>query len=182
MDVCLEPWSEAAFELLRRINTPQMRRYVGGPESEEALLARHRRYLAMPETGRGCMYAIMADGEAVGSIAYHRRDWNGEQIFEAGWNILPPFQGRGAATAAGTQLIAILRDKARQPGTPSMLHAFPSVDNAPSNVLCERLGFTLISPCDFEYPSGSGILMRSNDWRLDLTRPPDGPDSSSSRG
>jgi hypothetical protein len=43
MDVHLTPWSESALGLLRRINTPQMRHHVGGPEPEDQLLARHRR-------------------------------------------------------------------------------------------------------------------------------------------
>lgn len=79
MDVHLEPWSESALGLLRSINTPQMRHHVGGPESEEQLLARHRRYLALPETGRGCMFAVLLGAEPVGSIAYHRRDWQGRR-------------------------------------------------------------------------------------------------------
>ncbi|SCE76913.1 Protein N-acetyltransferase, RimJ/RimL family [Micromonospora viridifaciens] len=168
MDVRLEPWSESALDLLRRINTPQMRRHVGGPEPEERLLARHRRYLAMPATGRGCMFAVLLGDELVGSIAYHQRDWQGEQIYETGWNVLPPFQGQGIATAAGTALIAIVREAARHPDAPGTLHAFPSVENASSNALCRRLGFTLLGPCDFEYPQGSGSLMRSNDWVIDL--------------
>ncbi|MFB9238261.1 GNAT family N-acetyltransferase [Plantactinospora siamensis] len=168
MDVRLEPWSDAALELLRRINTPQMRRHVGGPEPEEGLLARHRRYLAMPATGRGCMFAILLGEDMVGSISYHQRDWRGEQIYETGWNVLPPYQGRGVASAAGTALIAIVRELARQSGAPRSLHAFPSVDNGPSNALCHRLGFTHRGPCDFEYPPGSGSLMRSNDWCLGL--------------
>ncbi|WP_433136809.1 GNAT family N-acetyltransferase [Actinomadura nitritigenes] len=168
MDIHLQPWSEPALGLLRRINTPQMRHHVGGPEPEEKLLARHRRYLAMPETGRGCMYAILLGNEMVGSINYHQRDWRGEQIYETGWNVLPPYQGRGIAAAAGTALIAIASEAARQPDSPRHLHAFPSVDNASSNALCNRLGFTLLGACDFEYPAGSGTLMRSNDWCLDL--------------
>lgn len=174
MDVRLEPWSESTLGLLRRINTPQMRRYVGGPEPEEKLLARHRRYLAMPETGLGCMFAIVLGEEMVGSIAYHQRDWQGEQIYETGWNVLPPHQGRGIAVAAGTALIGIVRDAAGRPGVHS-LHAFPSIRNAPSNALCHRLGFTLLGSCDFEYPPDSGTLMRSNDWRLDLGAPADRP-------
>ncbi|MEO3743722.1 GNAT family N-acetyltransferase [Plantactinospora sp. B24E8] len=170
MDIRLEPWSEAALDLLRRINTPQMRQHVGGPEPEEKLIARHHRYLTLPTTGRGCMYAVLLGDEMVGSIAYHRRDWQGRQIFETGWNVLPPFQGRGIAAAAGAALITIAREAARQADTPDSLHAFPSVENVPSNALCRRLGFTLVGPCDFEYPPGSGSLMRSNDWRLDLVR------------
>ncbi|GAA0282270.1 hypothetical protein GCM10010302_20190 [Streptomyces polychromogenes] len=171
MDVRLEPWSEAVLELLRQINTPQMRHHVGGPESEEQLLVRHRRYLALPESGRGCMFAVLLDGEMAGSIAYHRRDWRGKEVFETGWNVLPAHQGRGVAAAAGAALIAVVRGIAHRPGSPRALHAFPSVENAPSNALCNRLGFTLLGPCDFEYPAGSGTLMRSNDWRLDLTAP-----------
>ncbi|NGN64782.1 GNAT family N-acetyltransferase [Streptomyces sp. A7024] len=166
MDVRLEPWSEPALALLRRINTPEMRRHVGGTESEGELLARHRRYLAMPADGAGCMFAVLLGDEMVGSIAYHQRDWQGDRIYETGWNVLPSHQGKGIAAAAGTALIDIVREEARTPGAPCGLHAFPSVDNAPSNALCRRLGFSLVGTCDFEYPRGSGILMRSNDWRL----------------
>lgn len=154
--------------MLDDTETRQMRHHVGGPEPEEKLLARHRRYLAMPETGRGCMYAILLGNEMVGSINYHQRDWRGEQIYETGWNVLPPYQGRGIAAAAGTALIAIASEAARRPDAPRHLHAFPSVGNASSNALCNRLGFTLLGACDFEYPAGSSTLMRSNDWCLDL--------------
>ncbi|SCF21820.1 Protein N-acetyltransferase, RimJ/RimL family [Micromonospora haikouensis] len=168
MDVRLEPWSDSALDLLRLINTPPMRRHVGGPEPEEQLLARHRRYLAMPAAGRGCMFAVLTGDQMVGSIAYHQRDWQGEQIYETGWNVLPPYQCRGIASAAGTALITIVREAAHLPDAPHSLHAFPSVENAPSNALCRRLGFTLLGPCNFEYPQGSGTMMRSNDWRIDL--------------
>ena len=73
--------------------------------------------------------------------------------------------------APGTALIATVREVADHAGAPRSLHAFPSVGNAASNALCHRLGFTLRGPCDFEYPAGSGLLMRSNDRRLDLARP-----------
>ncbi|WP_238359578.1 GNAT family N-acetyltransferase [Micromonospora maris] len=165
-----------------------MRRHVGGAESEEQMLARHRRYLAMPATARGAMFVVLLGDEMVGSIGYHRRDWQGKQIYETGWNVLPPWQGRGVASAAGTALISMLREAARHrdapdslhapdshapdsPDAPDRLHAFPSVENTASNAVCRRLGFTLVGPCDFEYPPGSGSLMRSNDWRITLTGP-----------
>jgi RimJ/RimL family protein N-acetyltransferase len=44
--------------------------------------------------------------------------------------------------------------------------AYPGVDNAASNAICRKLGFTLLGAEDFEYPPGH--LMRCNDWRLDL--------------
>ena len=59
---------------------------------------------------------------------------------------------------------------ARARATHRFLHAFPSVDNAPSNAICRKLGFTLLGECDFEYPPGN--RMRCNDWRLDLRAAP----------
>ena len=50
------------------------------------------------------------------------------------------------------------------------LHAFPAADNAPSNAICRRLGFTLVEELPFEYPPGR--WMRCNDWRLDLLPAP----------
>jgi RimJ/RimL family protein N-acetyltransferase len=46
------------------------------------------------------------------------------------------------------------------------LHAYPGIGNAPSNAICQKLGFTLLGPYEFEYPKGS--LMQCTDWRLDL--------------
>ena len=43
------------------------------------------------------------------------------------------------------------------------------MDNVASNVLCRRLGFELLGEEDVEYPKGG--MMRSNAWRLDLSRP-----------
>lgn len=60
------------------------------------------------------MFAVLLGDEMVGSIAYHQRDWQGEQIYETGWNVLPPYQRRGIAFAAGTALITIVREVARQ--------------------------------------------------------------------
>jgi RimJ/RimL family protein N-acetyltransferase len=47
------------------------------------------------------------------------------------------------------------------------MHAFPSVDNAPSNAICRKLGFELLEESlEFEYPKGN--VLRCSDWRLDL--------------
>jgi RimJ/RimL family protein N-acetyltransferase len=76
--------------------------------------------------------------------------------------VIPRVQGCGIAGEATRQVIGIARDERRR----RFLHAFPGVENAPSNAVCRRLGFTLDGPCKFEYPAGS--LMVCNDWRLDL--------------
>jgi RimJ/RimL family protein N-acetyltransferase len=163
--VQIEPWTDADLELLRRINTPEMKKHVGGPETEEQVLIRHQRYLNFVPEGKGCMFRIilLPERRAAGTIGYAERTWQQEKVYEMGWNVLPPFQGRGIAAAAATAAAA----RARAERKHRYLHAFPSVDNPASDAVCRKAGFSLIGECDFEYPPGS--LMRSNDWRLDLT-------------
>jgi RimJ/RimL family protein N-acetyltransferase len=87
--------------------------------------------------------------------------------------VIPAFQGRGAARTATAQVI----DAARAEGARRSLHAYPSVDNAPSNGICRTLGFTLLGECSFEYPPGHPLVC--NDWRLVLR--PDGQRSARAR-
>jgi RimJ/RimL family protein N-acetyltransferase len=77
--------------------------------------------------------------------------------------VLPGFQGRGIASKATAQAIDLARSerKCRFP------HAFPSVNNPPSNGICRKLGFTLVEEVEVEYPPGH--FMQCNDWRLDLS-------------
>lgn len=163
-NVRLEPWGEGDFPLLELLNAPEMTEHLGGPESPEKLAERQARYERLRDSGNDCMFKIVmaATSEAVGSVGYWERDWRGEQVYEMGWGVLPAFQGRGIAAAATAQAI----EMARADGKHRFLHAFPGVDNPPSNALCRKLGFTLIEECDFEYPRGH--FMRCNDWRLDL--------------
>jgi RimJ/RimL family protein N-acetyltransferase len=159
--VRLVPWAEGDFWLLRRTNSPEMTEHLGGPESEEKLADRHRRYL---EVSAGCMYRVtLADGgETVGSIGYWEREWRGGTVWETGWCVLPEFQGRGLAAQAARALVEVVR---RAGGHPT-LHAFPGVGHAASNGVCRKAGFTLLGQADFEYPKGNWI--RSNDWCVDV--------------
>jgi len=100
--------------------------------------------------------------EPVGSVGYWERRWNGEDVYESGWGVLPAFQGRGLATAAA-RLVA---QRAREQGGCGWLHAFPNAGNLASNAICRKAGFTLGGPWDFEYPPGN--MMRCHDWRLSL--------------
>jgi RimJ/RimL family protein N-acetyltransferase len=162
--VRIELWSEDDLPLLRRtVGDPDMTRYIGGPESEEALADRHARYVKDAESGDGRMFKIIdeASGESIGSVGYWDRDAD-EDLYEAGWFVLPEFQGRGVATAA----MRLVIDRAQADGKHRYLHAYPSVDNAASNALCATLGFELLGASDFEYPPGNKL--RCNDWRLDL--------------
>ncbi|GHF62987.1 N-acetyltransferase GCN5 [Streptomyces mashuensis] len=172
-DIWIEPWAERDLELLRRVNTPEMKQHLGGPETDEQVLARHQRYLAMPAAGTGVMFSVRLGprGDAAGTIGYWDRLWQDRPVHETGWSVLPEHQGRGIAAAAALAVVERLRGERRL----RYLHAFPSVGNPASNAVCRRAGFTLVGECDFEYPAGSGHLLRSNDWRLDLeggTLPP----------
>jgi RimJ/RimL family protein N-acetyltransferase len=161
----IEPWGEGDLDLLRRINTPEMKRHLGGPETEEQVVARHERYVRAVGSGEGCMFRVvlLPDDEPVGSIGYWKREWRGETVYEMGWSILPPYQGRGLATAAVVAAVAEAGAQRRH----RYVHAFPSVDNPASNAVCRRAGFELLGETEFEFPRGR--LMRSHDWRLDLT-------------
>ena len=105
---------------------------------------------------------LRASGEAVGSVGYAERTWQGDAVFEMGWNVLPEFRGRGIAGQAAAAAAA----HAAGTGRLRWLHAVPSVDNPAFNAVCRRVGFELVGECDFELPPGR--FMRSNNWRLDL--------------
>lgn len=160
--VRLEPWGEGDLPLLRRLmGDPEMTRYLGGPESERKIARRQTRYEQLdPSTGR--MFKVIEDGEPAGSIGFWDKDWRDEMVYEIGWLVLPEFQGRGIATAATADAIALAREEARH----RFIHAFPSVENAASNAICRKLGFTFVETHEFEYPKGHWMLC--NDWRLDL--------------
>ncbi|MFE0806446.1 GNAT family N-acetyltransferase [Streptomyces sp. NPDC058848] len=161
--VCLVPWAEGDLWLLRRTNAPEMTAHLGGPETEEQLAVRHRRYVGL-ESGRMYRVALADGGETVGSIGYWQRTWRGAEVWETGWAVLPEFQGRGLAARAARAVAEAARDA----GPHRYLHAFPSIDHAASNAVCRRAGFILLGQADFEYPKGHWI--RSNDWRVDLER------------
>jgi RimJ/RimL family protein N-acetyltransferase len=163
-DVALRPWAEGDLPLLRRLlGAPEMTRFLGGPESPEALEARHRRYLTSDPATNG-LYAIVAGpgADAVGWVGFWEAEWDGEPVWECGWSVLPEAQGRGVATRAAALMLA----EARRRGRHRRVCAFPSVDNAASNALCRALGSACRGEVEVEYPQGH--LMRSNDWRLDL--------------
>ena len=160
----LERWTDEDMPLLVRLNAPEMTEHLGGPETPEQLEKRHRRYVAAVDSDAAHIFKVvlLAEGVPVGGVNFWERDWEGEPVLEIGWGILPQYQGRGIASAAVAQAI----EQARATSRRAAVHAFPSVDNAPSNGICRKLGFELLGECDFEYPPGHP--MRCNDWRLSL--------------
>jgi RimJ/RimL family protein N-acetyltransferase len=163
----LEPWGVGDLPLLEKLlGDPAMTEHLGGPESRGKLVERQARYERLPDSGRGRMFKIVDDatGDAVGSVGYWERESGDDRVYETGWSVLPTFQGRGIAVEATAQAIELARAERKH----RFLHAYPSVDNGPSNAICRKLGFTLVDESEVEYPPGSGNVMRCNDWRLDL--------------
>lgn len=159
--VQLVEWSDGDLWILERSNTPEMTAFLGGPESEEKLLDRHRRYVDNSPPGQ--MYVIVTDnGYHAGSIGYWEHVEGGDTVWETGWAILPEHQGKGLGTAA----IAEVVKAAAAEGSHQTLHAYPGVENAASNALCRKAGFTLLGAREFEYPKGH--WMTCNDWCTEL--------------
>jgi RimJ/RimL family protein N-acetyltransferase len=165
--VRIEAWGEGDFPLLQKcLGDLAMMEHLGGPMSPEEIVERQQRYERLPDTGKGRMFRIVetTTDEGVGSVGYWERKSSEGAVYETGWLVLPAFQGRGIAASATAQVI----DRARAEGKHRFLYAYPSVDNAPSNAICRKLGFTLIRVSEYEYPKDSGNILRCNDWRLDL--------------
>jgi RimJ/RimL family protein N-acetyltransferase len=161
MTARIEPWGEGDLPLLEQLlGDPAMMEHLGGPESREKIAGRHARYLAGAD--RDPQFKILAGDAPAGWVGYWEREWRGEPVYEIGWSVIPAFQGRGIAGAAAGEAI----ERARADGEHRFLYAYPSVDNAPSNAVCRKLGFMLLGVTDYEYPPGT--LLRCNDWRLDL--------------
>ncbi|MEV7601213.1 GNAT family N-acetyltransferase [Kitasatospora sp. NPDC089797] len=156
----LAPWSARGLDVLHRQNTPELTEHLGGVESTERIRLRHERYLAMTD---GRMFLLMLDGEAAGSVGYWPHTWQGQEVYETGYAVLPEYQGRGLAVRA----LLLCARRAGHPGGPAWLHAFPSVRHDASNAVCRRAGFELLGEVDFEYPPGRRL--RSHNWRLALT-------------
>jgi RimJ/RimL family protein N-acetyltransferase len=159
--VRLEPWGEDDLLLLEQLlGDPAMTEHLGGPESHERIIERQARYLKA-ESG---LFKIVHEetGKDVGWVGYWDKTWREQEVYEIGWAVVPAFQGRGIAGTATSQAIALARSERKH----RFLHAFPSVDNAPSNAICRKLGFTLVGEYEFEYPKGN--FMQCNDWRIDL--------------
>ena len=150
--VTLEPWGSGDLPLLERLmGDPRMTEHLGGPESPDKLRERQSRYERLESGDRMFKIVDVASGAGVGSVGFWTRDWREEQVYEVGWMVVPEFQGRGIAVAATAQAIEL----AKRDGRHRFMHAFPNVDNAPSNAICRTLGCELLEPCEVEFPEAA---------------------------
>lgn len=164
-EVRIEPWAEGDLDLLHLLNTPEMTVHFGGPETEEKVLSRHKRYCEITGKGTGRMFKILLlpQLEPVGSVGYWDTIWQEESVYEIGWCVLTAYQGRGIATEATAKAIAYINSEKKR----SFIHAFPKINNPASNAICRKLGFSFIGEYDFEYPKG--CFIRINDWMLPVS-------------
>jgi RimJ/RimL family protein N-acetyltransferase len=150
-------WLTAALE-----TDPVVMKEIGGPITAGEVPAVHARRLTGVLDGSVWYFTIRVDDRArpVGAVCiWTERDPDGSEHSEAGWAVLPAFQGRGIARAAVRELIR----RAHEDGRWGDIHAFPSVTNPASNALCRGAGFELVGEVDVEY---RGRPLRCNDWLL----------------
>lgn len=154
----LQPYVDEDFALTEALETdPEAMRYLGGPATRERLIEPHRRRVADPWFFK---IVLEPDGPGVGTIGVWETSHEGRQLWETGWMLLPEHHGRGIASEALALLIERVRN---EPGF-DCIHAFPGVDNTPSNALCRKFGFVLLEPHSFEF---RGQTLHCNHWRLD---------------
>jgi len=137
--VSIEPWGKSDLPLLERLmGDARMTEHLGGPEPPEKLRERQSRYESHEGDDRMFKIVETASGASVGSVGYWTREWHQEDVYEIGWSVVPEFQGRGIAAAATAQAV----ERARCDAKHRFMHAFPNVDNAPSNARSRVRGRT----------------------------------------
>lgn len=151
-----DEWLTSALE-----TDPVMMEHLGGPLDPDDVPALHAGRLAGIERGDTWYFTIhLGDGPPVGAVCLWHDEGHPPGTSEAGWSVLPAYQGRGIASAAAGRLIEMAREEGGRWGD---IHAWPSVTNAASNALCRSLGFVHVGVADFVF---RGHPLRCNDWVL----------------
>ena len=121
---------------------PAMMNELGGPQRRETIDAKVRKDVESVERDQAWICMIVPDASRPEAVAGSVVLWShsDDAISEIGWMVLPEFQNRGIAKAATKALLVRARDDGRW----GLIHAFPGVNNAPSNALCRSLGFQLV--------------------------------------
>ncbi|WP_061965248.1 GNAT family N-acetyltransferase [Demequina aurantiaca] len=163
-NVELLPYAPEDLDLLRRANTPELMDQMGGVEDEAAVHRRHERYLLLPIGHLGQQFRVIIPGhpEGVGMVGYWVRTDIPERTLECGWSIEAQYRGRGIATIATTTMIQFLREG----GETCLLHAYPRIDNAASNAVCRKAGFSLVGAV--KDPSVGAGEIELNDYAMEL--------------
>lgn len=157
----VEPRDVDAYARMRC--DPVMMAELGGPLPREGIEEKVRRDVAGAASGEQWIKMIVPDEAqpevVAGNVMLWEHDEDGERIAEAGWMVLPEFQGRGIGKRAVRALLTLARDEDRW----EVVHAFPGVTNARSNGICRSLGFTPVEQRDIMF--GDRVL-RANHWTI----------------
>lgn len=147
---------------------PVMMAELGGPLPAEGIADKVRRDTVEADADRSWILMIQPDdtdpSTVAGSVVLWTQDDSAEPYSEAGWMVLPEFQGQGLARSA----VRMLLERAREDGRWGLVHAFPGVTNGPSNGICRSLGFTLLGEEPIVAFDDRPLLC--NHWRIDPAR------------
>ena len=156
MRVSLASWGQDDLEVLRRANTPELTRFLGGPEDDDALRARHAEYLGSGDAVR--MFRVEVDGSPAGYAGWWHEEHDGVPAHEVGCVIEPRWQGRGVASIALADVVRL----AAAGGW--LVVGYADVGNEASHALCRRVGFTLEGTGLFPSDDGGGEPTTVNIW------------------
>lgn len=157
-------YGEGDIALTEALETnSEVMRELGGPLKPEEIPDTHRKRMGRGREGDSWFKVVPEPGgPAAGTIGIWPTELDGEPAYEAGWMLLPEFQGRGIAS----QALALLLEKARAWPAVGAVHAFPGESNPASNALCRKFGFELVGTEDGGY---AGREFRINHWVLDTS-------------
>ncbi len=140
---------------------PVMMADLGGPLPREGIETKVARDVRSAESGTEWIKMIVPDEErpkvVAGTVVLWPNAEHGETLSEAGWMVLPEFQGHGL----GKRAVRALLEQARGDGRWGLVHAFPATTNGPSNGICRSLGFTLVGEQDVTF---ADRVLHSNHW------------------
>ncbi|MCK8681349.1 MULTISPECIES: GNAT family N-acetyltransferase [Streptomyces] len=144
---------------------PVMMACLGGPLPAEEMAEKVRRDARDAAADRSWIKMIVPDPAVPEVVAGQVTIWShddGEEgpLSEAGWMVLPEYQGRGVAKRA----VRALLQRAHKDGRWGVVHAFPATDNGASNGICRSVGFRLLGEVEVDFRDRK---LRSNHWAID---------------
>jgi len=148
--VRIEPWAEGGFLLLGLLGDPRMTSTSAARTTTRSSPSVRPATRGWQNSGTGRMFRIVnaATDEAVGSVGYGtRRGGTNRSMRSDGCS--PRVSRGGAWPALQPPMQSRMPDRTESIGS---CMRCPATENRPSNLICRRLGFSLIEECQVEYP------------------------------
>lgn len=155
----IRPYGETDLDLTVALETdPRVMAHLGGVSTLEEAERVHRWRVEAPTRG-DIFVAIVPDETPVGVLGVWHSEIDGETVHELGAMLLPGHHARGLAAQAWEETLPLVRAAGI-----TRVDSYPGVDNAPSNAVLARIGFTRVGERDLDY---EGRPIRCAHW----TRP-----------